>query len=68
MRKIAEDTLLPISLVITLAGGVFWLSSMYSKVEAHEVGLTSLKASQTAFQQEVIDRLARIETALKDKQ
>lgn len=34
IKTISEKTLLPISLVITLSGGVFWLTSMYSKQEA----------------------------------
>ena len=74
MSKITENTLLPLSLVSILIGGIFWLSTMYSKVEAHEDNLNKIQNQQTAFiasdnnfKEEVIDRLARIETKLESK-
>ena len=63
-NKVSENTLIPISLVLTIIGGVFWLTSMYSKVEAHEATLLHIHDAQQKFQEEVIDRLARIETKL----
>jgi hypothetical protein len=62
--QISEKTLLPISLVITIIGGVIWLSVMYQKVEAHQISLQQVEIKQDTFEADVIDRLARIETLL----
>ena len=74
MTKITEKTFIPISLLSIVAGGIFWLSSMYSKVEAHENTLNKIQVQQTkfmasddTFKDEVIDRLARIETKIESK-
>ena len=60
------------SLVITIVGAVFWLSTMYSKVQAHEISLERLAKSHELsvekdenFKIEVIERLSRIETKIK---
>ena len=67
MGRITEATLVPLSLVVALFGGSFWLSTMYAKVEAHESSLKIVEHKQDKFQEEVIDRLARIETKLVNK-
>lgn len=58
MNKIKESTLLPISLVSALIATAVTVGVTYQKVEAHEQKITAGEK----FQQEVIDRLARIET------
>lgn len=69
MSKLTENTLIPLSLVITIIGGVVWLSVMYQRVEAHQEKLGHIEQQQDhivekqkLFESEVIDRLARIET------
>ena len=73
-EKITEKTLIPISLLLVVMGGVFWLSSLYAKVGDHDEILNRIlreqKTSQFGedqFKAEVIDRLARIETKLETK-
>ena len=46
VREITEGTLIPISLVIVLTGGIYWFSSMYSQVQEHSVRLTALEDKQ----------------------
>lgn len=48
MNKITENTLIPISLVVTILGGVVWLTMIYQKVEASQHKLTQ-------FEQAIID-------------
>ena len=40
---ITENTLLPISLLVILAGGIFWLSSMYALANSNEKQITIIK-------------------------
>jgi len=40
---ITEKTLLPISLLVILAGGIFWLSSMYALANSNEKQITIIK-------------------------
>jgi len=40
---ITEKTLLPISLLVILAGGIFWLSSMYALANSNEKQISIIK-------------------------
>ena len=40
---ITEKTLLPISLLAILAGGIFWLSSMYALANSNEKQIVIIK-------------------------
>ncbi len=61
---INRGTLLPLSLVLTLFGGVFWLSALYADVQT----LKATSLTERTFKEDVIDRLARIEQALKQRE
>lgn len=70
MKKITENTLVPISLLTVIVGGVFWLSSMYSKVEAHAKSMEVVEAKQDKHievLQSIDKRLTRIEAKLESK-
>lgn len=60
MTKITHNTLIPLSLVLTLVGGVFWLSSMYTTVSAAQQDF----AEARRYLQQIDQRLSRIEGAL----
>lgn len=45
MNKITEGTLVPISLVLTILGGVVWLTMIYQKVEASQSKLGQLETA-----------------------
>lgn len=60
MTKITQNTLIPLSLVITLLGGVFWLSSMYTTVVAAQQDFSEAKR----YLQQIDQRLSRIEGAM----
>lgn len=64
MNKIFEGTLMPVSLVITLMGGVFWLSSMYAKTSANTDSITKLE-QKLEYIHSIDQRLAVIEGELK---
>ena len=71
MSKLTEQTLIPLSLVITILGGVIWLSVMYQKVEAgqlvqreNRIEIQELKRDQAQYKTDVTDRLARMETKI----
>jgi hypothetical protein len=59
--KLTEQTLIPLSLVGSIVGGVVWLSVIYYKSEATAKDVDQLKS----YQLEVIQRLSRIETKLE---
>lgn len=70
LMQISEDTLLPISLVIVLVGGVFWLSSAYSQISANAADIADIKQERetlTAVVSRIDRRLSRIEGRLKIK-
>lgn len=64
MEKITEKTLIPISLVAMLIGGVVWLSVMWYRTDASAKDIHQMKRDMAVLNDEVIDRLARIETKL----
>lgn len=67
LRKITETTLFPLSLVILIAGGVFWLSSVYSTASTTKDEVTLLRQKQDEYYdaiQKVDERLSRIEGKL----
>jgi hypothetical protein len=59
--KLTEQTLIPLSLVGSIIGGVVWLSVIYYKSEATAKDVDQLKQ----YQLEVIHKLSRIETKLE---
>lgn len=61
MTKLTEQTLIPLSLVGSILGGVIWLSVIYYKSEATARDVDQLKL----YQLEVIHKLSRIETKLE---
>lgn len=74
MNKITENTLIPISLVITILGGVVWLSTLWARTEAHAEKISKLQVQQESMMKQVTDsnielvkQLARIEAKLEDK-
>lgn len=64
MKAITEKTLIPLSLVMTLIGGVFWLTSIYFEAKAANSSITEIKQKQDSYTETLnsIDkRLSRIE-------
>jgi hypothetical protein len=68
---ITEKTLLPVSLVIVIIGGVFWLTTLHSKVNANEKELDEINGiEQGTLRSQIIEAnkaLARIEGHLGTK-
>lgn len=67
MGKITESTLIPLSLVILLGGGIAWAATLNAKASSNERALDEIKAMQFQYNQnmeEVGERLARIEGAM----
>jgi enamine deaminase RidA (YjgF/YER057c/UK114 family) len=61
---VSEKTLIPVSLLTVVMGGVFWLSSMYAKTNANAEAIVEIK-DQTRQDREHLDRrLNRIEAKL----
>jgi hypothetical protein len=67
-NKIDEKTLIPISFLLVILGGVFWLSTIHSKVSASEKQIEQISStgpgSIAAQLKEHGESLARIEGAL----
>lgn len=67
MKKISEGTLVPLSLVLTIAGGAFWISSVYSMAATNSKEIQMLRDKQDQYYEEiqkVDERLSRIEGKL----
>lgn len=67
MKSITEQTLIPISLVITGLGGVGWLTTMHANVSANTAVISQIKAEQRdqeKVQNEILRSLARIDERL----
>lgn len=64
---INEKTLIPISLAITLMGGVVWVTNIYSKTIENSERISRLEVEQDTFMgllRSVDQRLSRIEGKL----
>lgn len=64
---ITEGTLVPLSLVAIVAGGIFWLSTLYAEVKANTDGLSRIEERSDKYLTTVEDinkRLSRIEGKL----
>lgn len=71
IRKITEDTLVPLSFIIVFAGMVSWLTTMNNTGEANAAAIKAINSQQEEYVRtvtEVRDRLTRIETTLNLKQ
>lgn len=68
MEKITENTLIPISLVIILIGGVVWLTSTHLKAESNLEAVQRIEAKQDRYIQglnKIYSELAEIKGELK---
>lgn len=75
MATINEGTTLTLSLVITLIGGVVWLTKMYMDIRGIRAEMSSLKSDAekqddklTSREVKDSDRLARLEEQVKNIQ
>lgn len=57
MEKLSEKTWVPVSFVMILGGGVFWLSSLYSQTQANAESVSEIKIEQKDQRKEIIERL-----------
>lgn len=65
--KITEKTLIPLSLVITLSGGIYWFTATYFQSVANAKDIAELKSDNrgvTEIMRSVDTRLSRIEGKL----
>jgi len=65
--KITESTLIPLSLLAVLAGGIFWLSTLYAEVRTNSAAVAEMKMTQAdgyKSLQSIDQRLSRIEGKL----
>jgi hypothetical protein len=71
MRSITEKTLIPISAIGVVVGGVFWLTMLYFQTNANAKALADLSLKQdtdlkaaSIKQEEYVNILNRIDTRL----
>ena len=53
MKKITEKTLLPLSLVITLSSGIFWLTKQYIQTEANAETISKVVSKQDQYVEDI---------------
>lgn len=75
INKITENTLLPVSLVVILVGGVFWLTTLYNQTVSNAQDISAIETKQDLLTKEltekqslILDRLSRIEGRLENIQ
>jgi cellobiose-specific phosphotransferase system component IIC len=64
---LSRETLIPAGALVLVVGGVFWLSQMFSQVQANRADISKISASIDSIleeQSDVTDRMARMETKL----
>lgn len=71
MRQlISENTPISIGLLVTIIGGVFWLSAFYAKAQNTAQDVSEIKQAQQEYNKTLIsvdERLSRIEGMLDTK-
>ena len=68
MKAITEATLMPISLVLVLIGGVSWLSTLHAKTESVGFKVEKVEVMQDEYNRnlkEILVKLSRIEGRLE---
>ena len=70
--KLSANTLIPISLAAAVAAGSFYLAAANSKIESNEkmivkneIQMQSMKKESNSYYIDIIQRLSRIEEAIK---
>lgn len=61
LNILSEGTLIPVSLLVVIVGGVFWLSSMYAQTNANAESVVEIKQQQKDDRKEIMDRLSLID-------
>jgi len=64
---LSKETLVPVGLLVTLAGGVFWLSTLWSDVQNLKINQDKLQNQFFQTNDVVIklnDRMTRVETKM----
>lgn len=67
VKLISESTLIPISLVITLGGGLMWLTTIYNLTSANEKAIQRVETKQDIYNDNLAiirDKLSTIEGRL----
>jgi hypothetical protein len=64
MKKLSLDTLVPLGVIVILAGAIAWLTSMAAKVNSSESSLNNIETIMIDMQK----RLSRIEGKLENRQ
>ena len=68
LRLINENTVLPLSLIITLMGGIFWLTIIYAQGKQNTADIAEVKGAQSQYNhimQSIDHRLSEIEGQMK---
>lgn len=68
LKKITEDTLLPLGVVLILFGFVSWLTTLFNETRQHTDQIVEIKTElrvQNDKLDRVLEKLARIEGALE---
>lgn len=60
IKKITEQTLVPISLIIILFGGVFWITNIWSSVESLKKDFTEQRAHNAQETRDVNEKFDKI--------
>ena len=66
--KLNRETLVPLSMVVSILGGVPFLTAVYAKIETNNSDIKEMKHFQEKKEDRdisILDRLARIEEILK---
>lgn len=64
----SENTMVPVSLLIVILGGMFWLTTMFSEVRANSLQISEMKTDQQKKAETlvlILERLSSIESELK---
>lgn len=64
LRQITEATAIPISLAITIMGGVAWLTTIYNQGNANAAALTALQDDRKAKREEYVQTIGKMNDAL----
>lgn len=74
MNKITSNTLLPLSVVVGIGFGIFWVSQSQATIDENQRRIVALEIDQKEVVKDlgsrlnmIIDRLARIEGLLERK-
>ena len=64
IRVISESTLIPVSMVVVIVGGIYWLTTIYNQGVANASSLIDLQTARATARAEYLNTIDKMNSTL----